>query len=117
MLHLTLVGGDVACSSHAMGSAGSMGGMSMAASTTAHVATHRSGASMGKELAARPATDCALPVSAPCCDAMSSCTVATTLSVIERSVAPTAAASEIPSLASTVLESVLTTPEPPPPKA
>ena len=117
-LHLALVGGDLACASHETAGR-AMPGMVMA--TTSQDA--HSAEAMGSPRAAHahasaePTKECATPSQARCCEAMTSCSVSTNLSVVERPLPETIPAAATPSLPSAVLESVLMAPEPPPPKA
>jgi hypothetical protein len=114
MLHLMLVGSDLACASHGARSGRAMAGMSAGAHMTMGDMDGHAGAA---HASAQPATDCTTPAQTRCCDAMSSCGVSTTLGA-----APTLALAGLPEATTprhlgSVLVSVRTAPEPPPPKA
>jgi hypothetical protein len=120
MLHLMLVGGDLACASH-----GNHGGAVMAGMAMASAVHHASAGSMSGmpavvldvHGAVQSPLDCATPTQTRCCQAMSSCSVTTTVSSTEHLIASSVSSTGRPAHASRMLVSVLTTPEPPPPKA
>lgn len=117
MLHLVLVGGDLACASH-----GTSGGHAMAEMAAPGVASHHHDAGTAAAVqhdrdGAHAAPDCATPSQQRCCDAMSSCSVTTTVSPVQLAAMSTPSADATPLRAPTVLVSVLHAPEPPPPKA
>jgi hypothetical protein len=102
MLHLSLVGGDLPCATH-----GSRGAH---ASSAAH------------EMAGMPMhpdapTDCATPIQPRCCDVMTGCSVIATLGVPPHASTATTPDAALPRAAATQPASILTAPEPPPPKA
>ena len=118
MLHLSLVAGDLACATHHADGApmegmvsaeGLHGDASMNSAMTAS-------ASHGHD-AAQPAPKCSTPVRPDCCEATTSCSVVTTVASVERAMSPDMPAAATPELPSAVLESVLTAPDTPPPKA
>jgi hypothetical protein len=115
MLHLTLVGGDVACASHELiGHA--MPGMTRTSHASATARSMATFAAPNRYAAAQPAKDCTTPTQSACCDAMGNCSVRTTVSAVERPVSERLLAVGTPRLPSVVLESVLMAPDPPPPK-
>lgn len=120
MLHLMLVGSDLACASH-----GASGGPAMAAMVMPDAPAHEGGAHATAAMTAMPddhataqaAQDCATPTQNRCCEAMSSCGVTTMVSAVRRPAVPVLSPDAAPLHASNPLVSVLQAPEPPPPKA
>ena len=119
MLHLMLVGSDLACATHSANGHGTMA-MSARHATRSNV-ENASGDAVGEYIAdhgsARPATDCATPTQTHCCEAMSSCGVTTTVTTREHLATRSTPASKTPQYEASTLVSVLTAPDPPPPKA
>ena len=118
MLHLSLVGGDLACASHETAGR-AMPGMVMEGPSHEAASAMAMDAPAGSpaQASAQPAKDCAAPSQGRCCEAMTSCGLSTTASVVERLVSESLPPVATPRLPTAVLESVLAAPEPPPPKA
>ena len=119
MLHLTLVCADLACASHSMATSEAMVGMG----DVAGAAHHDSGmqnvvaaiSTTGPNVAG--AADCTTPVQPRCCEAMSSCSVTTTVSAAMRLVSYCAPSGVLLGDTATEPTSFRSPPEPPPPKA
>jgi hypothetical protein len=97
-LHLLLAGSDPACASHGEHDGGTMAGMAMPGTP-------------------QPASHDTAPVPTRCCEALSSCSLVAAVSTSERPAARAGSIAPTPSDAPSVLASVSTAPEPPPPKA
>jgi hypothetical protein len=103
MLHLSLVGGDLPCATHASGGAHASGGVHEMAGMPMHPDA--------------PTDDCATPIQPRCCDVMAGCSVTAALGVLTHASTATTPDVALPRTAAMQPASILTAPEPPPPKA
>jgi hypothetical protein len=118
MLHLTLVGSGLVCSSGRTGDA--PGGMAMAGTPSraghAGSASPAVAATHGHSERAQRNGEHRAPAEERCCQSMSSCGVATVAATRDRAVTPIGM-TETPAYSEGMLASVNVAPEPPPPKA
>jgi hypothetical protein len=120
MLHLILVGGNLACASHGVAGHDAMPGME--GTRPSHQGAEQGNVDRGAARhadrgTAQPPSDCATSTQSHCCDAMWSCGVTTTVSARVQFLVPTISAAATPSYVASASLSVSATPDPPPPKA
>jgi hypothetical protein len=110
MLHLSLVGGDLACATHGSSGAHASSGAHEMAGMPMH-------ADAAEAAAPDAPADCATPIQPGCCDVMVGCSVIATLDVVPPGAMEADPTAAVPQRAAIRPASILPAPEPPPPKA